>query len=61
MRNQQHEYRKKAAELGIWDDKLESEFVRIMEDKDTELEIERSRVSDKVWALEHQLMKERVK
>lgn len=49
-------HRQTAAELGIRDDKLEAQFVKIMQRKDTEIELARARVSDEVWFLESRIM-----
>jgi len=54
-------HRQTAAELGIWDSKAEARFLEIMQQHDTDIELERARVSEREWALEHQLMMERMK
>lgn len=59
MTNQQ-QWRKLAADLGICDDRCEKMFTDMMQKHQTEVELERARVPDKVWELEIQLMKERM-
>ena len=47
------------ASMGLDDDRQERVIRDLMDDCRTELELARARVSDEVWRLEDQLLKER--
>lgn len=49
------------AAMGLDDDRQERVIRDLMDDCRTELELERARVSEREWALEHQLLEERMK
>lgn len=57
----EQQYRQLMSELGIDDDRQERALIDMFKAKDTDLELERARVPDQVWALEDQLLKERTR
>lgn len=50
------DYRKLMAEIGVDDDRIERALIDLLQEKDTELQLERDRVPEKVWELENRLM-----
>lgn len=51
------DYRDILAEIGVDDDRAERAITDMLREKDTQLQLERDRVPEQVWALEDRLMK----
>lgn len=51
-----HQTRQLLSEIGIDDDRQEKALLEMFADKDTQIQLERDRVSDREWDLENRLM-----
>lgn len=54
----ERDYRAILAEIGVDDDRAERAITDMLREKDTQLQLERDRVPEQVWALEDRLIKE---